>query len=118
MEEPVTDLTAFWGEPIHTYSREEALEDGALVDVTEWARETGFRHPACFTRALWDACEAAGGDLRAWAHDVLWLGLLAVRRASAEEDRAEYPATIGRAALAVLVVLDGEGLTFGLPDDF
>lgn len=31
-----------FGDPIHTYSREQALEDGFLVDVSETAREAGF----------------------------------------------------------------------------
>ena len=31
------------GEPIHVYTRRQALEDGVLVNVTEWASgETGF----------------------------------------------------------------------------
>lgn len=34
----------FFGEPIHFYTRAaEALEDGTLVDVSETAKEAGFR---------------------------------------------------------------------------
>ena len=29
-------LTEFFGEPISVYTRQQAIEDGALVDVTEW----------------------------------------------------------------------------------
>lgn len=45
-----------FGEPIHTYSRAAALDDGYLVDVTETAREAGFRFPVALTRAAWDDC--------------------------------------------------------------
>ncbi len=41
-------------EVIYSYTREQALEDGVLVDVTELAQEAGFRIPVAVTRALWD----------------------------------------------------------------
>lgn len=37
------------------YTRVQALADGVLVDVTETAREAGFRYPVALTRAVW--CE-------------------------------------------------------------
>lgn len=43
------DPRDFWGEPIHTYTRAEALADGVLVDVTETAREAGFIVPVALT---------------------------------------------------------------------
>lgn len=36
-------------EYIHTYSREDALNDGFLIDVTELAKEAGFKVPAAIT---------------------------------------------------------------------
>lgn len=43
---------------IYAYTRADALEDGALVDVSETAREAGFRVPVALTRAAWiDAVE-------------------------------------------------------------
>lgn len=44
---------------IHTYARAQAVSDGTLVEVTELAREAGFRYPVAFTRAAW-------ADLVAW----------------------------------------------------
>jgi hypothetical protein len=38
---------------IHTYSRAEALADGALVDVTPTAEEAGIKYPVALTRAVW-----------------------------------------------------------------
>ena len=44
---------SFWGEPIHTYTRAEALADGVLFDVTETAREAGFKVPVALTARVW-----------------------------------------------------------------
>ncbi|MBI1213763.1 MAG: hypothetical protein GC190_20070 [Alphaproteobacteria bacterium] len=38
---------------IHTYSRSQAIEDGVLVDVTDLAREAGFRVPVAVTASVW-----------------------------------------------------------------
>ena len=43
------DLRDFWGDPIHTYTRAEALADGVLVNVTGTAREAGFIVPVALT---------------------------------------------------------------------
>jgi hypothetical protein len=78
-----------FGEPIHTYTREQAIDDGLLVDVTETAAEAGFRIPVAMTRAAWADCvewsetdskrqtyqDEAG---RLW--DVLWMAMNAARR--------------------------------------
>ncbi len=47
------DPRDFWGEPIHVYTRAQALADGVLIDVTETAREAGFRVPVALTAAVW-----------------------------------------------------------------
>src|SRR5262249_58419319 len=43
---------------IHRYSRADALRDGVLIDVTETAREAGFKHPVALTAAAWAKCVA------------------------------------------------------------
>lgn len=35
------------------YTRTQAIEDGVLVDLTEWAAETGFRIPVACTATVW-----------------------------------------------------------------
>jgi len=45
-------------EPIHSYSRAEAIRDGVLIDATATAREAGFRFPVALTRAVWERCVA------------------------------------------------------------
>jgi hypothetical protein len=83
---------------IHSYTRAEALADGVLIDVTETAREAGFRIPVALTSTVWSDCVAwtdqdsarvvyqdeAG---RLW--DVLWMALVAARR-QPEASRLTY----------------------------
>lgn len=51
-----TCMTCLFGEPISVYTRAQALEDGALVDVASTAREAGFTMPVALTRAVWTRC--------------------------------------------------------------
>jgi hypothetical protein len=69
---------------IFSYTRAQALADGVLIDVTETAREAGFRIPVAVTRAVWDqyvavpegvTCQDEAGRL--W--DVLFMLRFAIR---------------------------------------
>lgn len=40
---------------IFAYTRAQAIDDGVLVDVSEMAREAGFRYPVALTAAVWQA---------------------------------------------------------------
>ena len=53
-----TALEDYFCEAIHTYSRAQAIEDGVLVDVTETAKEAGFKFNTVVTRAVWEDCIA------------------------------------------------------------
>ncbi len=71
---------------IFSYSRAQAIEDGVLVDLTEWARETGFKIPVACTSAVWNGYIAppegtreCGQSERGRAHDVLWMLYLTIR---------------------------------------
>ncbi len=48
-------MTDLFGDVISSYSRAEAIDDGVLVDVTDTAREAGFRFSVALTRAVWNA---------------------------------------------------------------
>jgi hypothetical protein len=70
---------------IYSYSRGEAIEDGVLVDVTQTAREAGFRIPVALTRAVWERYVAVPPKViaqdepgRLW--DILWIASLTARR--------------------------------------
>ncbi len=65
---------------IFSYTRRQAIEDGVLVDLTEWARETGFKVPVACTQTVWSSClvpsdeaEQLGQSTRGRAHDLLWM---------------------------------------------
>ena len=65
-------------EVIHSYSRAQAIEDGVLIDVSEAAREAGFKFPVAVTQGVWARCVEVPEGLvdqdesgRLW--DVLWM---------------------------------------------
>ncbi len=85
----MTDHTPadFWDEPIHAYTRSEALADGVLFDVTETAREAGFEVPVALTANVWaDVNDLSGRYVsagqspegRLW--DLLFMAAHAARR--------------------------------------
>ena len=47
---------AFFGPVISQYTRQDALADGVLVDVSEMAKEAGFSIPVAVTTAVWHDC--------------------------------------------------------------
>ena len=80
---------------IFSYSRKEAIEDGVLIDVTETAREAGFRFPVALTAAAWGACVSVPAGVecqdekgRLW--DVLMMLRHAVRGARGEESTVYF----------------------------
>ncbi|MEU2201639.1 DUF6573 family protein [Isoptericola sp. NPDC019482] len=89
------DLTDLFGPAIHTYTRAQAIEDGALREVpADLAREAGFRYPLALTSAAW-------ADAVAWDHggvqgetgrlwDVLTMARHALANTPPWEDRALF----------------------------
>ena len=86
----------FWGEPIHTYTRADALANGVLLDATATAREAGFRIPVALTQSIWaDVNDLSGRHVtagqspegRLW--DLLFMVAHAARR-SENHDTSEF----------------------------
>lgn len=83
-------------EIISVYTREQAIEDGVLVDVSETAREAGVTFPVALTAGVWAECVSWLGDStqdetgRLW--DVVWMLSVAIRagRASDHGRRIDY----------------------------
>jgi hypothetical protein len=48
----VNGASEFFGDPIHVYTRQEAKQNGVLVDVTGTAKEAGFKVDTAITAAL------------------------------------------------------------------
>ena len=85
------DLSEFFGNVIHTYTRAQAIEDGVLIDISETAREAGFNCPAAITHGAWEECVSwSDKDSRRQIHqdqsgrlwDVVWMAFMAIRSAS------------------------------------
>lgn len=92
-------IDELFGEVIYAYTRAQAVEDGVLVDVSETAREAGFRWPVALTRAAWADCVAWTEDDshrqvcqdesgRLW--DVLWMAFNAIRGTATDEPQILY----------------------------
>jgi hypothetical protein len=129
-----------FGESVYSYSRAQALDDGYLVDVTETAREAGFRFPVALTRAAWEDCVAWSEDdttHKHWPQDEagrLW-DVLMMARFLCKRDAGASRITFqvlrvpreGRGVKprkATLLAAIGSGddaepvITIGLPHDF
>jgi hypothetical protein len=79
-------------ELIHRYTRAQAIADGVLIDVSETAREAGFKFPVALTAAAWERCVTVPPGVscqdeagRLW--DVLWMLRCAVGRGGKTEVR-------------------------------
>jgi len=89
---PSAETNPVFGPVIFSYTRAQAIEDGVLVDITSWAKESGFTCPVAITRGAYDttiavseAEKALGQSVRGRGHDVLWMFYLACRRANTSE---------------------------------
>ena len=69
-------MTEIFGEVISSYSRQQAIEDGELVDVSQLAKECGFTIPVAVTRNLWAShivpCQKAKGTMGQSETGRLW----------------------------------------------
>ena len=62
---------------VYSYTRKQAIEDGVLIDVTEQAKEAGFKIPVAITSSLWYGHvvpkDIPGQSVEGRLHDVLWM---------------------------------------------
>lgn len=75
---------------IHAYTRAQAIADGVLVDVTQHAKEAGFKVPVALTQAAYFECVAwddrdelakpCGQSVSGRLWDVLWMAFQAARK--------------------------------------
>lgn len=128
------NIEDFFGEPIHIYTRAQALADGNLVDVTSMAREAGWRWPVAVTAALWSELQtipakSAWQDWKGRLWDVVYMSAQAARCARAGENQISFQLHLtltrdGAGDLATLLAHVGPGddaepvVTIGFPSDF
>jgi len=116
-----------FGDVIFAYTRAQALADGVLVDVSETAREAGFRWPVAMTRAAWEDCVAwSEEDSQRQVHqdeagrlwDVLWMAYYAIRNAPSGDGQIVYSLyRVPRDGKSIEVVLTRLKVVAGPGDD-
>ena len=85
---------------IHHYTRAQAIADGVLIDVSEMAREAGFRFPVAITRGVYELIspspeeesEGQSEDGRLW--DVLFILYLAIKTSSQSTNEIRFKVLI------------------------
>ena len=76
---------------ISVYTRAQAIEDGFLIDVSDTAREAGFRIPVAVSRTVWHRLVALPEGYRGFQDergrlwDVLWMARHSALRASGSD---------------------------------
>ncbi len=79
-------LTEIFGEPIHVYTRAQAIADGVLVDLNAAAPDVcrqHYKYPMACTPAVWAMIERAvenGADIPGTVHDLLWMSRVYISR--------------------------------------
>jgi hypothetical protein len=131
-------MEELFGEVISSYSRAQAIADGVLVDLSEWAGAGpggmmgGFKIPVAITQALWTTIESipesqkGHQDVRGRAHDVLWMASCAAR-SGGKRSRVPFEVLMhvreGKRKLRLFIDV-GPGdraepvVTIGYPEDF
>jgi hypothetical protein len=76
---------------IYAYTRKQAIEDGVLVDVTETAKEAGFKIPVAMTSTVWGQyvevpAGVEGQDVKGRLWDVLYMLRFAISRGKDESE--------------------------------
>ncbi len=84
----MTTTNDLFGEPIHAYTRDQALADGVLVALDpKLCKEAGFKYHVAVTRRVFDTCvdltdmaKEMCNDIAGRQWDVLWMLRDAVKR--------------------------------------
>ena len=129
----------FFGPIIYAYTRAQAIADGVLVDVSETAKQTGFKLPVAITDALHGrltstrADQALGQDYDGRLWDVLWLAAFTIKLADRGSDTVNFTVVLQEAEarsgqpqntdlrLRAVCSPGDEGepvVTIGFPEDF
>ena len=85
---------------ISAYTRAQAIEDGVLIDVTNTAKEAGFKIHTVVTQGVWGECvevpESLKGEQdeigRLW--DILNVLMFSIREGNADKDRINFQVNV------------------------
>jgi len=90
------DMNELFGEPVSTYTTQDGLDDGHLVEVNAKDRmEAGYKIPVVLTRNVYEDCVAWDNGVERWVQDetgrmwdILWLSKIAFSRSDSETKNA------------------------------
>ena len=85
----------FEDEPVYSYSRRQALDDGVLVDLTDFATDHGIAFPAACTAGVYHRYLVPGKALQGQSvegriHDLLTNLALAIKQQGGKADRLRF----------------------------
>ena len=114
------EIREMFGDVIYAYTRADAIEDGTLVDMTEWASSDkgfigGFSCPVAITRSVFADLENIPPSKRGYqsvrgrAHDLLWMASLAARKGGSAAILFQMILHVGRKSKKVLKMVVGGG---------
>jgi len=112
-------------EIISSYTADEAIDDGYLIDVSEMAKEAGFVWPVRITQSVHSLCTPPASNKiqsyegRLW--DVLFVGSMAVRRTAKRENMVTFKVRIGKKNHVLWACIDGTSgpaIHIMLPEDY
>lgn len=121
---------------ICTYSRQQAVDDGVLVEIPEELKKNaGFKTPVIMTQSVHNLCEVPSGmegsqDYTGRLWDVLWMAILAFRKAikkGGDEARLVHFEVIFQNKTSLnghtteklwMVFTEHEGFTIMKPEDY
>ncbi len=93
---------------ISSYSRAQAIEDGVLVDVSDTAKEAGFKYPVAVTTAVWDDCvmkkSRSAGDPEGRLWDILTMMKYAAKNGG---EQINFTVLISRRRVALKALCHG-----------
>jgi len=93
------NLEKMFGPVIYSYSREQAIEDGVLADVSELAKEAGFKFPAAITAGVYALLneKAEGQDFTGRAWDMFTILKYEIKNAEPGQDTIYFAPLFVRA---------------------
>ena len=99
-----TNMKDFFGEVICIYSREEAINDGILVDLMQdgtesLVKEAGFKYPVAMTSTAFEATVGSGElpvcqDVTGRLWDVLYMLMLSIKTGKATGDTVYFKVSV------------------------
>lgn len=102
MQSAISSIEGVFGPVVYSYTREQAIQDGVLIDVTETAKEAGIRFHTAITVAVLSEYVSVPEELegmedeqgRLW--DILWMFSVAARRGEIQGNQGRFEVLVSK----------------------